>query len=397
MEVSFRANGCLTKNNSGGGRPSYENAVKSKSRNSNLELLRILSMILIIAHHYSVHGGFSLADSALTINKVLVQILSLGGKIGVICFVLITGYFMITSTFKFKKLLKLVLEVLVYSIGIMIVFYLFGLADFNFKEFGRCIMPVTHSAYWFATTYVALYILTPFINKFIGVLSQKEYLGLLFVFFILSSIVPTFLLGSFGIGNVGLFIFFYMISAYIRLYPLSFKGLFENLKVGVFLSVVSLGSLILSVIVFDFMGLLHPIFSNHATYFMSITSPLAILCAISLFLLFKNLQIKGSKFINQIALSMFGVYLIHDNLFVRPFLWHQLFQNASYIDSSLLFLHALLAISLVFVISTVIDQIRIIVFEKPLFKMIDKFENRYASSLNRLKLSIVGFVDRYIL
>ena len=381
----------------GGKTPSCITGIKNKTRDSNLELLRIVSMILIIAHHYSVHGGFSLADSVLTINKVLVQILSLGGKIGVICFVLITGYFMITSSFKFKKLLKLVLEVLVYSVGIMAVFYLFGFADFNLKEFGRCLMPITHSAYWFATTYVALYILTPFVNKFIRALTQKEYLGILFVFFIFSSIIPTFLLGSFGIGNVGLFIFFYMIAAYIRLYPLSFRGLFGNLKVGILLSMVSSVLLILSVIVFDVMGFIHPIFSNHATYFMSITSPLAILCAVSLFLLFKNLQIGESKFINQIALSMFGVYLIHDNLFVRPFLWHQIFQNAAYFDSTFLFLHALIVIFVTFVICTIIDQIRIIILEKPLFKLIDYLEERYSGTLSGLKMFLDSFVEKYIL
>ena len=130
------------------------------SRSSNLELLRILSMILIIMHHYSVHGGFSLIDQTLTINKLFVQILSLGGKIGVVCFILITGYFMINSSFKFKKLLKLVLEVWFYSIGIMVIFYLFGLAEFNTVTFFTCLFPLSHSLYWFVTTYVVHYLLT---------------------------------------------------------------------------------------------------------------------------------------------------------------------------------------------------------------------------------------------
>lgn len=393
------------KNNSGGGRdPSCITGVKNKSRDSNLELLRIVSMILIIAHHYSVHGGFSLADSALTINKVLVQILSLGGKIGVICFVLITGYFMITSSFKFKKLLKLVLEVLAYSVGIMVIFYIFGFADFNLSTFARCIFPITHSLYWFATTYVALYILSPFINKFVKILSQREFVGILFIIFLLCSIlpffgalIPLFLSSSFGIGNLGLFIFFYMIAAYIRLYPKSFVGIFGNINAGFLLSVIFLGLLVISVVAFDIMGFILPSFSTHATYFMSITSPLAILSALSLFLFFKNLHIGDSKFINQIALSMFGVYLIHDNLFVRPFLWHQIFQNASYFDSSYLFLHALVVIALTFVICTVIDQIRIMVLEKPLFKVIDNVEKRYSETFQRLKSSLDCFVEKYIL
>ena len=49
-------------------------------RQSNLELLRIVSMILIVAHHYSVHGGFILPE--MNFNKAFIQVLSLGGKLG---------------------------------------------------------------------------------------------------------------------------------------------------------------------------------------------------------------------------------------------------------------------------------------------------------------------------
>lgn len=374
-----------------------ENVTPNKSRSSNLELLRILSMFMIIAHHYAYHGGFILSDSVLTMNKIIVQFLSLGGKIGVICFILITGYFMISSTFKFKKLLKLILEVLVYSIGIMLIFYLLGFAELNLKDLVRCILPISHSLYWFVTTYVVLYILSPFINKFIGACSQKEHLAVLAVLLLLSSLLPTFLLGSLGIGNVGLFILFYIIAAYIRLYPGSMKGVFNNMNSALILTVSSFGLLFISVIVFDIMGLIIPIFSQHATYFMNLSSPLAILCAVSLFLLFKNLQIGENKFINRIALSMFGVYLIHDNLFVRTLLWNQIFQNTSYFDSAFLLLHAFIAITITFVVCVVIDQIRIICIEKPVFLLIDRIENRFAVAFLRLKQSLSGIVSKYLL
>ena len=304
---------------------------------------------------------------------------------------------MISSTFKFKKLLKLILEVLVYSIGIMLIFYLLGFAELNLKDLVRCILPISHSLYWFVTTYVVLYILSPFINKFIGACSQKEHLAVLAVLLLLSSLLPTFLLGSLGIGNVGLFILFYIIAAYIRLYPGSMKGVFNNMNSALILTVSSFGLLFLSVIVFDIIGLIIPIFSQHATYFMNLSSPLAILCAVSLFLLFKNLQIGENRFINRIALSMFGVYLIHDNLFVRPLLWNQIFQNTSYFDSAFLLLHAFIAITITFVVCVVVDQIRIICIEKPVFFLIDRIENRFAVALLRLKQSLSGIVSKYLL
>ena len=66
-------------------------------RASNIELLRIISMILIIMHHFSVHGCFPFTPD-LTFNKVFLQVFGLGGKAAVVAFVMITGYFMVSST-----------------------------------------------------------------------------------------------------------------------------------------------------------------------------------------------------------------------------------------------------------------------------------------------------------
>lgn len=89
-------------------------------RSSNLELLRILAIIMIIAHHYSVHGGWDIPNE-LSYNRIIVQFLSLGGKLGVNCFVLITGYFMINSKFNIKKFAKIVGQVFFYSVVIMLI------------------------------------------------------------------------------------------------------------------------------------------------------------------------------------------------------------------------------------------------------------------------------------
>ena len=81
--------------------------IEKKTRLSNFELLRIISMLLIVAHHFSVHSHL-ISDTPI-INVYLQRALATGGKVAVNLFVLISGYFMINSTFKFKKLLKLIL------------------------------------------------------------------------------------------------------------------------------------------------------------------------------------------------------------------------------------------------------------------------------------------------
>lgn len=110
-------------------------------RNSSFELLRILSILFIILHHYSAHGVPGLTEHALTTNKIIEQILSMGGNIGVNCFVLITGYFMTNGTLKYKKLLRLILEVFFYSVISMIVFYEVGLETYDSKVVKESLFP----------------------------------------------------------------------------------------------------------------------------------------------------------------------------------------------------------------------------------------------------------------
>lgn len=89
-----------------------------RMRESNIELLRIVSMVLIIMHHFSVHGTFPFTPE-LTFNKVFLQVFGLGGKAGVVAFVMITGYFMVSSSFKLHKFGKLVGQIWFYSLAML--------------------------------------------------------------------------------------------------------------------------------------------------------------------------------------------------------------------------------------------------------------------------------------
>lgn len=76
-----------------------------EQRSSNIELLRICSMLLIVLHHYCVNSGFvEIIDlNDITVNTLLVQFMAFGGKVGVNVFLLISGYFMINGTRKYQK------------------------------------------------------------------------------------------------------------------------------------------------------------------------------------------------------------------------------------------------------------------------------------------------------
>lgn len=99
-------------------------AVK-KERQSNLELLRIITMLAIIAHHYVVNSGvtgqFDL--TSLNINTIFLQLWGMWGKTGINIFVLISGYFMCRSNLTVQRYLKVFLEAMFYRIVIFVIFY----------------------------------------------------------------------------------------------------------------------------------------------------------------------------------------------------------------------------------------------------------------------------------
>lgn len=87
------------------------------SRSSNIELLRIIAILLIISFHYAYKGGWTFSE--FTVNEFIIKIFYMFGELGVNLFMLITGYFMIDGKFKIKKLVLMGIQVDVYHIVIL--------------------------------------------------------------------------------------------------------------------------------------------------------------------------------------------------------------------------------------------------------------------------------------
>ena len=115
-------------------------------RNSNLELFRIITMLLIVAHHYVVNSGLAGAGSPMQTNPsslrtVFLYLFGAWGKTGINCFVLISGYFMCTSRITANKYAKLLFEVEFYRFVIYLVFVLTGYDQFTVSGFVKTMMP----------------------------------------------------------------------------------------------------------------------------------------------------------------------------------------------------------------------------------------------------------------
>ena len=335
------------------------------SRNSNIEVLRIISMFLILVSHYTVHNGVNNWTLPIGINRIVLESCTLG-NIGVIIFILIMGYYSIGTDkpLKFKKLVLLYIQMLFYSVTI---FILFGKENINIKNIISSLMPFSFNAYWFMTVYLLLYCFSPFINKLINNLKRNEHLLLIYLgFFFL--LLKTITFQEIYVNQFFQFILFYIIGSYFKKYNDNF---FSNRKNNIIVLISSILVLILSVIVFDFLGIKITMFGKHSTYLFARTSPIAILCAISIFNLFIFKKPFYNNFLNGISSSVLSVYLISDNYYIREILWSDMLKVYHYIYSSFLPIHLLVSVLLIFILCVMIDYLRKKTFEKLVAKMYD--------------------------
>lgn len=134
-----------------------DNEIKVKKRQSNIEFLRIICIIMIIFYHMSNYSNINLKTQNISFNKVYFQFIQSGGKVAVNVFMIITGYFNIKKDrLNIKKMLMLWGEMFFYSIGIYTVFVLIGGTNFNIKDFIKCCLPLISEQWWFASCYLLI-------------------------------------------------------------------------------------------------------------------------------------------------------------------------------------------------------------------------------------------------
>lgn len=344
--------------------------MQQKARNSAFELLRIISMVLIVMHHYSEHGEF---DFMLPFNMKLyyVQCLRMGGKLGVNLFVLISGYFLCKSEkINLLKIFKLEICVIFYSVLIGLLFFCFQPDKESLRELLQEFTPIRSQRYGFYTTYFAMILFSPFLNKLVYYFKKdelKRLLLLILIIWVVIPVIPTFY--AIRMSELGWFFFLYLSAAYIRLYG---NDLCMCAKKYFLISIGCYALVLLSVLMFDFLGARNMIFQKKFTYFLPMNSILIFSASIMLFIVFTKLNINNNKFINIISSATFGIYLIHENHLLRHFIWVDLFRNSQFINSNFIYLHSIIAISSVYIAGTLIELIRKYVLERPLFIIIKK-------------------------
>ena len=298
-----------------------------KKRDANLDLLRIVSMLLIIFLHSIDHSGVleqaELSSGAMSLYVRFTYALC---QVCVNCYVMLSGYYLVHSKFRLQKLAALWMETVFYSFVLKLLFMVTGQEAISVGSLISCFFPIITGRYWFITIYVGMYLVSPFLNKLIHAMNRKEHSILnicLFVLFSLWSSLHPSIAGMNSGGGWGLawFVVLYLAAAWFRLYytpkhkPVILLGIFLFIPL-----LMAAGQVAAKAV---WIGILQSIISNWFRY----DSAPVYLMTIALFAAFLNIRIqcdRVSKAICSVAPLTLGVYLIHAHANVSPWLWETL-------------------------------------------------------------------------
>lgn len=283
------------------------------TRQSNMELLRVIAMLGVILLHYNVTGmGNAFELTSVRANSLLLQSLEAVYAWPVDAFMMLSGYFMCTKkSVDIKKPVALLAELVFFQL----VFEFAGSMMRQETLSAKLLLMKLVPANYFVILYVAVYIFSPFINRFLSGLSAAQCKKLLVLLVAVFSVWPYAVellersmlyplgqastissMGTQNGYNITNFALCYVIGATLR------KNVVELKKPLLLYAAATLGVVCTAVV-----------FGIYTA--VEYCSPFVILQAAALIRLFECVNIPHSKVINKLAEASFTIYLTHTVLY----------------------------------------------------------------------------------
>lgn len=357
---------------------------EEKKRQANFELLRIIAMMMVIVLHYIVKGKMSVKLSVDgSVTNHLWWLIQGFCNVAVNVYILISGYFLVNAQWKISKLVKLVCQVLFYSIVVGLVMFGIGRlaltqpgiasiyeraavnSAYDFSNWLNIILPIEYEHYWFATAYVVMYMLSPVLAVAVKQLPQKQLKAViiaLLCFFCIPKSINPYLIPTDSYGyDFGWFICLFLIAGYIRVYGIKiFSSKAKAILIYVLTVVADWGVCAVTGAICRSTGKLE--------YYMDMTYAynyvLVLVSSIALFYAWTYVDIKEGKaadLICKIAPFTFGVYLLHENVGVR-LIWPYVLGADKVSNFGLQLLHMIFSVIVVFAAGCLVDWIRSKIF-----------------------------------
>ncbi len=287
------------------------------SRNSNIELLRIFAMLFIIAGHFAGQGELFQLDDLSVFDSILLGILGSGQRVSINVFLIISVWYLVDQDFNPAKIIRTWGEVFIYTVTITLALKLTG-NPVTLKQLFQSFMPYLGRPLWFASAYISLLMISPFLKKAQN-LDKAQYRALVIVSGIIVCILPMFAaeMDTYLCAIVW-FCFIYILVGYYKLHIgiCKGRGIF-HLILGILLYAFLAGFSALP-IQSDILSSAQTLAYRFLHDFKSLPNLLISALIVSGALRFKP---SYNKCINILASGSFAVYIIHQTPVLFPLLW----------------------------------------------------------------------------
>ncbi len=337
-----------------------------KTKNANIELIRIVAMLFVVMHHYFRHGGGTVWPDFGTIEYIVYWCIDAFVFVCVNLFVLVSGYCLVTTEFKLSRIVRLWVEVEFYSVACTLICKFLG-NEISVAQLLKSAVPFTTEAYWYVTAYAILLCFCPFINKLLDCLSKQQYIALIAAINIICVVLPTVLVWERDLITTGMdyewLIPLYIIGGYIRKFGIPCGK--NKALVGYVLC-----SLITGLVRVPLGLVSNRIVGSYVLsgLFFRYNSITVVMASVFLFWFLLNLNIGNDRLKRTIIWFgplTFAVYLIHDNSNVRNILWKILPMEQLYAGGIMMYLGGLIVIApTIFVVCCAIEKSRIQIFNQ---------------------------------
>ena len=353
------------------------------SRNYGIDLLRMFSMFCVIILHLLGHGG-ALKSTISGEDFAILWFWEIFAYPAVNCFVLVSGFVGYRNEKYFprlKNIIIIVFSTFFYSVLFFLIYTAVSSQKIEIIGLVEAAFPILTKQYWFVSAYFALFYISPIINLCVNKADKKMLfiISLIILFFA----IPSTKINAFDLNSgysVLWFIFLYLLGAIIKKENIIDRFSFS--KAFILICIGFLATWVTKIMIGIFLEPLS-IFEN---ILISYCSPTILLMAIGWLIAFSKIQ--TATFLNKIILfftpSVFSVYLIHDNYYIRE----------TFIKSKFVFINqynflmtsgiVLLSALIIFIVCLFIDKIKTFLFE--LFcipKFVNAFEKLIKNSIHR--------------
>ena len=319
------------------------------SRQSNFELLRILSMLMVLVLHadfVALKCPSAAFITAHPLNAVARDFFEAAAVVCIDCFVLISGWFGISQ--KLRGFCGLIFQVLFFTLGTYAISCAIGHVEFSLDGLTGPILRPN----WFVSSYIVLYIFAPVLNPFLResslrklwlavclMLAVEMLWGFAFDVYYRNGYSPLALITIYCLGHA------LSRSRHYLLQASPWQWAFVYLLTAMATTLLLL------------------IYPEESERWIAYCSPLVIAGAVALLLCFAGIRMPSVRFINWVGASCFGVFLIH---MCAPHIdWFYIFtcrdiyntySGAAYFGVILAFMFAVYAAGIL------VDQIRLLIW-----------------------------------